>query len=183
MAQAAARGGQSWRIAGWGVAASLLLLPLAAMQFTDEVNWSPGDFVFAGIMFGAVGLVLELTFRRSARVAYRGAVGLALAAVFLLIWVNGAVGIIGDEDNPWNLMFGGVIAVALVGAIVARFEAAAMARAMALAAVAQALVAAIALVAGLGALDPPGPAGIAAINGFFFALWALSAALFRKASA
>jgi hypothetical protein len=182
MAEALQRRGSRWRIAGWGLAVFILLVPLAAMQFTDEVNWTASDFVFAIVMFGSVGLTLELTFRKSGKLAYRAAVGFALAAAFLLIWVNGAVGIIGDEGNPANLMYGGVLAVALVGAITGKFAAAGMARAMFLTAFAQALVTAIALVAGLGALEPPGPAGLVAINGFFVALWAVSGALFRKAA-
>jgi hypothetical protein len=182
MAEAMGRGASRWRIAGWGLAVFILLIPLAAIQFTDEVNWTAGDFVFAVVMFGSVGLTLELTFRKSGRPAYRGAVGFALAAAFLLIWINGAVGIIGDEGNPANLMYGGVLAVALVGAITARFAAAGMARAMFLTALAQAAVTAIALFAGLGALEPPGPTGIVVINGFFLALWALSGGLFRRAA-
>ena len=37
--------------------------------------------------------------RKTGDAAYRTAVGVALAAAFLLIWVNGAVGIIGSENN------------------------------------------------------------------------------------
>jgi hypothetical protein len=38
------RGGSRWRIAAWATAAILLLLPLIAIQFTDEVNWDETDF-------------------------------------------------------------------------------------------------------------------------------------------
>ena len=47
------------RITGWSFAAGLLALPAIAMQFTDEVNWSGSDFVFAAIMFGTVGGLLD----------------------------------------------------------------------------------------------------------------------------
>ena len=40
-----ARSGGPWRFVGWGIAASLLLLPLFAMQFTPEVNWTASDFI------------------------------------------------------------------------------------------------------------------------------------------
>jgi hypothetical protein len=33
------RRGSRWRLAIWGTAALILLLPLLAMQFTDEVAW------------------------------------------------------------------------------------------------------------------------------------------------
>jgi hypothetical protein len=44
--------------------------------------------------------------------------------------MNLAVGIIGSEDNPANLMYGGVLAVGIIGAIIARFEPHGMARAL-----------------------------------------------------
>ena len=98
------------------------------------------------------------------------------------MWINGAVGIIGDEGGSANLMFIGVILVALVGAIVARFRADGMARAMAVAAVAEALVAVPVVVLGLGANEPPGLLGILVLIGGFTGMWAGSALLFRKAT-
>ena len=68
--------------------------------------------------------------------------------------MNLAVGIIGTEDNPANLMYGGVLAVGIVGAIIARFQPHGMARALVATALAQALVAVIALIAGLGFAGP-----------------------------
>jgi hypothetical protein len=53
--------------------------------------------------------------------AYRAAVGVAIAAAFILVWMNLAVGIIGSEDNPANLMYGGVLAIGIIGAVIARF--------------------------------------------------------------
>ena len=50
------RRGSRWRIAAWSVAALVLLIPLIAMQFTDEVNWSGGDFVFAALLLLGVGI-------------------------------------------------------------------------------------------------------------------------------
>ncbi|RYY32003.1 MAG: hypothetical protein EOP59_19865, partial [Sphingomonadales bacterium] len=52
-----------WRLIGWGGIAALMLTPAVAMQFTDEVNWTVGDFLFAALMFGSVGLAIELTVR------------------------------------------------------------------------------------------------------------------------
>jgi hypothetical protein len=46
----------------------------------------------------------------------------------------------------------------------------------------QALVAVVALVAGLGATEPPGPLGILILNGFFVTLFVGSASLFRRAA-
>lgn len=112
---------------------------------------------------------------------YRLAVGIALAAAFLLIWINGAVGLIGTEDNAANLMYAGVLAVGISGAFVARLEPRGMARALTATAAAQALVAVIALIAGLGLPASP-PLEILGTNGLFVALWVGSAWLFRHAA-
>jgi hypothetical protein len=161
------------RIALWGLAGLLLLAPLLAMRFTDEVKWTPSDFVFAGIVFGTIGLVAELTVRSTRSWASRAAAGFALAAAFVIVWANGAVGMIGPEDNPYNLYFYGAIAAAFAGAGVARFRPGGMALAMAAAAAVQAGVA----LGGLSA-DPRG----AAVSAAFAGLWLVSAGLFRKAA-
>jgi hypothetical protein len=160
----------------------MLLVPLLAMQVTDEVNWTAADFVFAGVIILGAGIPFELAVRKTGNAAYRAGVGVALAAGLLLVWVNGAVGIIGSEDNDANLMYVGVLAVGIIGAIIARFQPGRMARVLSATALAQALVAVVALVAGLGATEPPGPLGILILNGFFVALFVGSASLFRRAA-
>lgn len=160
-----------WRVAGWSLAVMLLALPAIAMRFTTEVDWSPGDFVFMGGLMASIGLGIEFLVRQSDSAAYRFGAAVALITVFLTIWVNLAVGMIGD-DNPYNLLFGGVLLVALAGAILARFEAAGMMKAMLMAAAAQAAV-------GIGGM------AMAPRDGLFstgFALfWLLAAALFASA--
>ena len=99
----------------------------------------------------------------------------------LLGWVNGAVGIIGSEDNDANLMYGGVLVVGAIGAIIARFKPEGMARALFATALAQTLVAVIALVGRLGS-PYSGPLEIVSVNGFFVALFLGSAVLFWKAA-
>lgn len=167
-------GGQwsRWRIAMWGSAALLLLAPAAAMRFTTEVDWSISDFAVMGAMLASACGACELAARASGSGAYRLGAIVAVGAAFLTVWVNLAVGMIGSEDNAFNLLFGGVLALALAGAIVARFEPGGLARAMVLTAVAQAAASA----AGLSS-DPRG----AALSMTFALPWLLSAALFRKA--
>jgi hypothetical protein len=82
------------------------------------------------------------------KTAYRSAVGVALAAAFILLWLMGAVGIIGVEGDRADLMYFGVLAVGVTGALIARFRPHGMARALLATALAQALVAVIALIAG-----------------------------------
>jgi hypothetical protein len=170
-----------WRVTAWAAAALVLLVPLVAMEFTPEVNWNAGDFLFAGSLLLGVGVPLELAVRKTRNTAYRVAVGLALVAAFLLVWLNGAVGIIGSEDNEANVMYAGVLAVALGGSLIALFRAGGMARAMTATAVAQALVAVAALVIQWGYPWSELIKTLAA-NGFFFALFVASARLFREAA-
>lgn len=167
------KGVSRWRVLGWGTAVALILAPLVAMQFTSEVNWSVGDFIVAAMMLGMVGLLLELTARTTRSRVQRAAIGAAVAAAFLTIWVNGAVGMIGSEENPYNLLFLGVIGIALIGAVLARFRPAGMVLAMAVAACAQAAL-------GVGGMSVDLRGGI--LSAGFALLWLLSAALFRSAA-
>lgn len=162
-------------------AAVVLAVPLVAMQFSNEVVWTLSDFVIMGVLVFGTGLMLELAFARTESTVYRAAAGVALAGGFLLFWLNGAVGIIGAADNAANLMYAGVLAVGIGGAIGAGFEPRGMTRAMVATALVQLAVGAIALVGGLG-----GAANwqikLIALSGFFAALFLGSAWLFRRAA-
>ena len=161
-------------------AAFILLLPLLAMEVTDQVSWDLADFGIAGALLVGTGVMYELATRKSGSIAYRAAAGVALAAALLLVWINLAVGVIGTEDDRANLMYVGVLAVGIIGAVTARFEPHGMARALLATALAQAAVAVTALVFGLGR-PGSGPLEILAVNGLFIALFVGSALLFRYA--
>lgn len=161
--------------------AFILLLPLLAMQITDEVVWGLFDFAFAGALIFGTGLTYVLAARKRGNIAYRFAVGVALAAAFILVWMNVAVGIIGSEDDLANSMYVGVLAVGVIGALFARFRPHGMARALFATALAQALVAGIALSFGFGSPWSP-PVEILALNGVFVGLFVGSALLFRHAA-
>jgi hypothetical protein len=75
-----------------------------------------------------------------------------------------------------------VLAVGIVGAVIARFRPHGMARALSAAALAQVLAAVVALTAGSGSTGPSRPGGTLILNGFFAALWLVSARLFGKAA-
>jgi hypothetical protein len=116
------------------------------------------------------------------KTAYRSAIGVALAASLILVWLSLGVGIIGQDGDPANnLMYFGVVVVGIIGAIIARLQPFGMARTMLAMALAQALVTAIALIARLG-LPYSGPLEILLLNGFFVALFAGSAWLFQRAA-
>jgi hypothetical protein len=168
------RRGSRWRMALWGTAVLILLLPALAMQFTEEVAWGLADFALVGAMLFVACGTYELAARVTGNKAYRAAVGVALTTAFILVWMNLAVGIIGSEENPANLMYGGVLAVGIMGALIVRFQPRGMARALVGTALAQVVVAVIALIAGWGSA--------LILTGFFVALWLTSARLFRKAA-
>lgn len=72
----------------------ILLVPLVAMQFSDEVDWKLPDFIIIGSLLIGTGFLYELTAKKI-RAKYRVAVGVVLLAVLLLIWTELAVGIFG----------------------------------------------------------------------------------------
>jgi hypothetical protein len=74
------------------ITAVILLVPLVAMQITREVNWSPGDFIIMGALLFASGLAYELIVRRARKRAQRAIAALAVSAVFVVIWLQLAVG-------------------------------------------------------------------------------------------
>lgn len=83
-----------WRMVAWAIAALILLLPLIAMQFTDEVNWDAADFLVMAIMLGALLAALEIIQRLARRpLVFAMAAGFAVLA-FLLIWAELAVGLL-----------------------------------------------------------------------------------------
>ncbi len=129
-----------WRMLGWGAIAALIALPAIAMQFTGEVDWTIGDFVIATVMLGGVGLAFELAVRASGSRAYRGGAAVALGAGLVILWINAAVGIVGNEGRTINLWFNLVPLLALFAAIGARFRAPGMAAAMTVTATAQVMV-------------------------------------------
>lgn len=76
------------------VTLGILLVPLVAMQFTHEVNWTAFDFLVAGALLLAAGLVFELIVRQMGNRRVRLACSVGLAALFLLVWAQLAVGIV-----------------------------------------------------------------------------------------
>ncbi len=73
----------------------LLLIPLIAMQFTDEVNWTIFDFFVAAILLLGTGLMFELAIRKINKIKFRIAACVVLLVALLLIWAELAVGIFG----------------------------------------------------------------------------------------
>jgi hypothetical protein len=160
--------GFPWSLLGWAGAAGLLLVPLIF-----SFPWDAFDFAVAGVMLALVGIGLELVFRLSRDNFYRLGTCAAIGAGFLTVWATGAVGMVGDEGDPYNLIFLGIVLLALIGAGVVRLRPGGMAAVMALAAAAQ-------LVAGLGGMSIDWRGGI--FSAGFAAIWGVSALFFLKAA-
>ena len=169
-------GERGWRIAGWSAAVALLMLPAIAMQFTEEVDWTPSDFVFAAILLGTLGLGVEIAIRVArTRLHFAGLVVAALTGFFTL-WSNAAVGIIGAEGEPVNMGFNVLVLAALVATLAVRFRAAKLRWVMGAMAIGQFALGIAALLA------MPGHAVEWGILAMFAALWGLSAFCFARAT-
>lgn len=77
-------------------AIALLLIPLIAMQFTSEVNWSPFDFLIAGGLLLGTGLTCEFILRKTRQARLRIALVAGVLVVLALVWAELAVGIFGS---------------------------------------------------------------------------------------
>lgn len=79
----------------FGLVPLLLLVPLVAMQFTEEVNWTPADFLVAGLLLSGLIGAVSLVRRCVTTPRLRWVVLIAVGAAFLLLWVELAVGLFG----------------------------------------------------------------------------------------
>jgi len=157
----------------------ILLVPLVAMQFTTEVNWSVFDFILMGALLFSIGFSYVLATRYVANFVYKIAIAFALGSTFLLIWANLAVGLIGGGPNAGNLMYMGVVAVGIIGTILSRFTPRGIERTMYAMAFALVLVAAIALLTNMDQYPGSSVKDIIMVNGFFATLFAVAGLLFR----
>lgn len=163
------------------ITGAVLLVPFLGMQFSAEVQWTFFDFVLMGALIFATGLAYEVVADKGGNAVYRLAVAVAFLTVFLLAWVNGAVGIIGSEDNPANVLYLGVIVVLGVGAAVAKLQAKKMVHALFVTAIATAFVPITAFI--IWRPDfAPGVLQVFVLNTFFVGMFAASGLLFRRAS-
>lgn len=168
------------------VTALLLLVPLSAKLLTDEMAWTLSDFIFAGVAIFSTGFAYKLIThtlepRMGKSIIYRVAIGFALFTGLFLIWVNGAVGIIGSEDNAINALYFCVIFIGIIGAFIARFKPKGLSLTMYGMAITQAIIAVIALFSGMAEAPVSSVYEILAVNGFFITLFVVSGILFRYA--
>jgi hypothetical protein len=84
------------------VGVSLVLsLPLVAMLFSDDVVWSPADFVAAGVLLAVIGVALELAVRRAGN----------LATAFGIAALGAAAAVFGEADDAPGLVLLGILLI------------------------------------------------------------------------
>lgn len=162
----------SWRLPMWTGAAAILAVPAIAMQFSKEIAWGPEDFLVVGVLLAAVCSTIEFASRASTSGLYRVGVALAALGGFALIYINLAVGIIGDEQNPRNLVFLAIPMLGFLGALVGRFKAAILVKLLVAMAAVQFFSMFMAPTDMLRIMIP--------FTGLFVGLWLLSALLIRR---
>ncbi len=171
------------RLIVWTIVAALILMIPLAMQFTHEVNITEA-IAYSVILLTVGGIYELLKVLKKRSGAYRFAFSVGLAGVFLLFWVNGAIGIIGSENNPANLMYGAVFAVIFIGSLLARLKPRGMARTLFAAAFVQMAVPIFALLVwpAQASWGEAGVIGVFIFNFIFAALFAGSGLLFVRAT-
>lgn len=173
------------RLLIWATIVFTLLTALFVLtQHSESFNWDFIDYVvFACALLGG-GVVYELLARKKGNRFYRLAFLIGLLGALLLAWVNGAVGLIGNENQDANMLFSAVFIVGFIGSLVSRFKAEGMAKTLFLAAFVQLLVPLTALF-----IWPPnsvswspGVLGVFLMVTFFALLFLISGLLFKRAS-
>ena len=72
---------------------TILLVPLLAMQFTREVDWTALDFVVASVLLLGAGFALELAIGKLPNMRQRLPWLAAIMLAFVYLWAELAVGI------------------------------------------------------------------------------------------
>ena len=69
------------------------MIPLLAMQFTEDVNWSIYDFVIMGFLLLFFSLGIDITMKKVKNENVKILYVFLTILIFLLIWAELAVGI------------------------------------------------------------------------------------------
>lgn len=75
--------------------ASILAVPLIAMQLTSEVNWDGSDFAIMGVLLASIGFTFVGLSRLLKSGRQRLALGAGLGLLLVVTWVELAVGVFG----------------------------------------------------------------------------------------
>ena len=73
------------------------MIPLLAMQFTEDVNWSIYDFVVMGFLLLFFSLGIDVTMKKVKNENIKILYVVLTILIFVLIWAELAVGIFGSH--------------------------------------------------------------------------------------
>ncbi|MFV0140970.1 hypothetical protein [Empedobacter falsenii] len=80
----------------FGIIGLIITIPLIAMQFTNEVNWSLFDFIIAFILLSVIGLTINYILQLTNRLQNKIFFCIMVLLIGLLIWTELAVGVFGS---------------------------------------------------------------------------------------
>ena len=142
------------------------------------MSWTIGDFALAAVMLGALALAFVVLFRLRRSRAYRGGIFVFILASVLLVWVTGAIGLIGGSGNDANMLYLGFLAAAWLASLVFRFQSEWLSRILRALALGVFFIAGAALILGWGATGPAWPWDVILGSGVFAFLFIVAAWLF-----
>ena len=157
-----------------------LLIPFTASFLSEEMDWSPFDYILVWIMLFLTGSAYSFVTRNSKDAVYRIAVGLAVVSGLMLTWVNLAVGLIGSEDNPINLSYFFILALGILASFMMRFRAVYMTMILVSMAFGMVIVALVALFMNMQSLPHSSVTQIIGVTGFFIMPLLVAAILFYQ---
>lgn len=158
----------------------ILLVILVMNQFVKGMTWGLEDFLVAGGLLFGVTIVYEMLNQKKQLVNYKKALSIALGTNLVLIWSNLAVGIIGSENNPVNLIYFSIPIIFLSGAIISNFKASGLAKTLNIMAIVQISIPLGALIINHPQVNILGILLVLGLNFLFaFSFW-FSASLFVK---
>lgn len=80
----------------YSAVAVILSIPLIAMQFTTEVNWTASDFLIMGALLFTTAFAVDLVLKKVKTFKSRLILIFGILALLILIWAELAVGIFGS---------------------------------------------------------------------------------------
>lgn len=80
----------------YSAAAIILMIPLVAMQFTTEVNWTASDFLIMGSLLFTSAFSVDFVLKKVKTFKSRLILVFGILAALSLIWIELAVGIFGS---------------------------------------------------------------------------------------
>ena len=143
-----------------------------------RMNWTLGDFVFAGAMLGALVFGAFALFRLKRSRAYRIGLFVFILASVLLLWITGAVGIVGNSDNDANMLYPGFLAASILASLIFRFRSLWLSRILATLSLGLVFIAGAALILGWGTTGAAWPWDVIFGSGVFAFLFMAAAWLF-----